>query len=187
MHGQTYLHRSRHGVYYLRIVIPKPVRTSLGLNEREVRTSLRTKDKQRARLKLASRVSAMTKLFQGPKEWELDQEQRLERYQRGRELIRQHGLIDLNHKFQFEALTSELGTPDLEAYIFAVEYDQEHEAKNSNSANPQSTQPHTAQTTPNTQSKETPAAAPTGQLSSDTSLPDEKVSIAIDCQTGHRR
>jgi hypothetical protein len=152
MHGQTYLHRSRHGVYYLRMVIPQLLRTSLGLREREVRTSLRTKDKQRARLKLAPRISAMTNLFRELEESELELEQQVQRYHRGLELIRNHGLIDLDHGFQFDALASELSGPDLEAYIFAVEYDQEHEAKKNNSADPQSTQTLTAQSTPNTQS-----------------------------------
>ena len=178
MHGQTYLHRSRHGVYYLRMVIPQSLRVSLGVREREVRASLRTKNKQQARVKLAPRVSAMTKLFHGLEE--LEQQQRLERYERGLELIRQYGSIDLNHEFQFEALTSELQGPDLEAYIFAVQYDQEYELKKVNSADPQSTQRHNPPTAPNTQSTETAAVAPAAQPRSDTSLPDEKISVAID-------
>ena len=57
----------------------------------------------------------MTKLFHDLEKWELDEEQRIKRYHRGLELIHQHGLIDLNHEFQFEALASELRGPDLVA------------------------------------------------------------------------
>ena len=119
MTGQTYLLRSRHGVYYLRMVIPQAVRHALGIPQREVRISLRTKDKQHARLELASRVSAMTKTFnvylQSDQPWECEaereREERRQRYLHGAELIAKYGEFDSDDEDELDVLRDALG-PD---------------------------------------------------------------------------
>lgn len=52
--GHTYLLKSRHGVYYYRAVVPKDAREQVG--RREVRVSLRTKDRATAKRLVALRA-----------------------------------------------------------------------------------------------------------------------------------
>jgi hypothetical protein len=127
--SETYLLRSRHGVYYLRMVIPRAVRHALGVPQREVRISLRTKDKQHARLELASRVSAMTKTFyvhlQSDTPWEreseTEREERRQRYRHGAELIARYGEFDIDDDDQLDVLRDALGPDEFEDYIFVME------------------------------------------------------------------
>ncbi len=135
MTGQTYLLRSRHGVYYLRMVIPQAVRHALGMPQREVRISLRTKDKQHARLELASRVSAMTKTFnvylQSDQPWECEaeteREERRQRYLHGAELIAKYGEFDIDDEDELDVLRDALG-PD--EFTFQTLSDQTVNPKN---------------------------------------------------------
>ncbi len=122
MLGQAYLLRNRYDVFYLRMIVPAAIRTSIGLTSREVRLSLRTKDRRIARRRLAERTIAMSRLFEGLEAWEIDAERRKEMFQRGLELIRNHGLVDLHDEFELDALTSDLSMFDLEAYVFAREH-----------------------------------------------------------------
>ena len=91
MRRQTYLLRSRHGVYYFRMVIPQAIRSSLGFSGREVRLSLGTKDRQAATRQLPSRIFAMTNLFKDLQPWEVDAQERLAKYKRGLALIKSYG------------------------------------------------------------------------------------------------
>ena len=104
MRGHTYLLRSRHGVYYVRMVIPQAIRSSLGMPEREVRLSLGTKDRQVATRILPSRIFAMTNLFKDLKPWEVDAEERSAKYKRGLELIKFHGKYDLDDEFDLDEI-----------------------------------------------------------------------------------
>ncbi len=102
------------------MVIPQAVRHALGVPRREVRISLRTKDKQHARLELASRVSAMTKTFnvylQSDQPWECEaeteREERRQRYRHGAELIAKYGEFDIDDEDQLDVLRGTLGTDE---------------------------------------------------------------------------
>ena len=122
MAGQTYLLRSRHGIYYARIVIPPAIRSVIGIPAREVRFSLRTKDHKLARRLLPHRICAMTNLFSNLEASELEADERSKLYKRGLELIRQHGKYDLDDEFELDEIRSELTGDDLRAYIFAIEH-----------------------------------------------------------------
>ena len=123
MCGHTYLHKNRFGVYYLRMVIPKGARNALATKRREVRCSLRTKDRGEAKRRLLAIVTTMTKHFDlFGDDWEQDPEARFEVYKRGLALIRQHGRRDLDDEFDLEELLGALGSDDLKAYIFAREH-----------------------------------------------------------------
>jgi len=56
--GHTYLSKSRHGVYYFRAVLPKGVRAKT--ERREVRISLRTKDRAKAKVLVAVEALRLT-------------------------------------------------------------------------------------------------------------------------------
>jgi integrase len=183
MTGQTYLLRSRHGVYYLRMVIPQAVRHALGVPQREVRISLRTKDKQHARLELASRVSAMTKTFkvylQSDTPWEreaeTEREERRQRYRHGAELIAKYGEFDIDDEDQLDVLRDALGPDEFEDYIFVRELQRQ---KN--------------QTPSGLRANSTKVHQPVNQLldrqaQRQGDLQDEKLRVAIDRFATHRR
>jgi hypothetical protein len=92
---------------------------------REVRLSLGTKDRQAAKRMLTSWIFAMTNLFKDLQPWEVDAEERSAKYKRGLALIKSHGKYDLDDEFDLDQIASELGTDDLEAYVFALEHLQE--------------------------------------------------------------
>ena len=183
MTGQTYLLRSRHGVYYLRMVIPQAVRHALGVPRREVRISLRTKDKQHARLELASRVSAMTKTFnvylQSNQPWEreaeAEREARRQRYRHGAELIAKYGAFDIDDEDQLDVLRDSLGPDEFEDYIFVMEL-QRH-----NPQQPSDLRPNNAKGTQPVNQTLHRQAHRQGHLQ------DEKVRVAIGRFATHRR
>lgn len=121
MASHTYLLKSRHGVYYFRAVLPISVKMCLGLAQREMRVSLRTKNRARAKLLISRTIFVMNRYFNEASPWEIDAEARAAKYRRGLELIRSYGDVDLNDEFQRDALTDELQGSDLEAYLFARE------------------------------------------------------------------
>ncbi|WP_296201196.1 site-specific integrase [uncultured Hyphomicrobium sp.] len=120
MSGHTYLCKSRHGVYYFRAVLPQ--RVSARGERREVRVSLRTKDRATAKILVAQKAFLMTKNFQHHEPWELDSEDRLERYRRGLVLLAQYGEIDLNDPFAVDGLTDCLTAEDFKDYLFALDH-----------------------------------------------------------------
>jgi integrase len=64
MPALPHLQRSRHGVYYFRIVIPRAVRTYAGLRQRELKLSLHTTDRDIAILQARALRVKMDQLFQ---------------------------------------------------------------------------------------------------------------------------
>ena len=74
MTRHTYLMKSRHGVYYLRVVLPKNAIDQLGRRAGELRLSLRTKSKWQAKLRLAETLYMMTKTNY-PMPWEAEADQ----------------------------------------------------------------------------------------------------------------
>ena len=72
MPSHTYLLKSRHGTYYFRAVLPDGVRQSLGRRSRDVRVSLRTKDRAIAKRLIARKAYLMTKFFDETLPWEID-------------------------------------------------------------------------------------------------------------------
>jgi len=100
---------------------------------REVRLSLRTKDRQVATRILASRVFAVTNLFKDLQPWEVDAEERQALFERGMELIKSYGKQDLDDEFDLGFIGSELGTDDLRAYVFALEHLQERKRRKKHS------------------------------------------------------
>ena len=59
MTGHTYLMKSRHGVYYLRLVLRKNATCRLGPRTGELRLSLRTKTKELAKSRLLEKLRVM--------------------------------------------------------------------------------------------------------------------------------
>jgi len=174
MRGHTYLHRSRHGVYYLRKVVPKAIRSLLGISEREVRLSLRTKDCRLARRVLPSRIIAMTELFDDVlAAMDQDSEARTRLYHRGLKLIQDYGEYDLEDVFQMDEIASELSHEDLKAYAFVVDYQQKQKLRK------QGISPEASNATA------IPASAPsvphqTSNQSIQQQEDDEQISVAID-------
>jgi integrase len=120
MTGHTYLLKSRHGVYYFRAVIPREVRAKGG--RREVRISLRTKDRAKAKVLVALKALSMTKTVPHLEHWELEEHERLERYQRGLALIEKHGEIDFHDPLAVDLLGECLNVQEFQDYIFAHEH-----------------------------------------------------------------
>lgn len=92
------------------------------MGRREVRISLRTKDRATAKILVAQRALAMTKRFQDPEPWDRDAEERLESYQRGLTLIERYGLIDLGDTFAIDDLREWLTLEEFRDYVFAAEH-----------------------------------------------------------------
>jgi integrase len=118
--GHTYLSKSRHGVYYFRAVLPQGVRSRVG--RREVRISLRTKDRAKAKVLVALKALTMTKSLSHLEPWELEEYERLERYHRGLALIEKYGEIDFDDTLAVDALGDSLTLEEFRDYIFAREY-----------------------------------------------------------------
>ena len=119
MTKQTYLFKNRHGVYYFRAVLPLAVRTRLGLKQREIRRSLRTRDRQQAKYLLAAQVFRMSQeLFP----WEVAADYEKQKFELGLKLIGQYPDFNINDRFSLDSLREILTNDDLEAYIFATEH-----------------------------------------------------------------
>lgn len=118
----NFLFKSRHGVYYFRAIIPIAVRTALSLTQRELRVSLRTKDKYKAKSILYKKSIVMNLYLNSPAPWEVDSERRKALYLRGIELIKQYGMADLDDEFELGILTDEVNGFDLEAYLLALDH-----------------------------------------------------------------
>jgi hypothetical protein len=58
-----HLHLSRHGIFYFRIVIPHALRIRLRLSQREIKVSLRTRDRAEAMMRARSVHVKIDKLF----------------------------------------------------------------------------------------------------------------------------
>jgi hypothetical protein len=117
----TYLLKSRHGVYYFRAVLSSTVRSALGSTRRELRISLRTKDKTRAKTRVARKAFLMNYFFNELAPWEQDAERRKALYWHGIKMLERFGEVDLDDEFDVGALTEEIGSFDLEAYLFVRE------------------------------------------------------------------
>lgn len=119
----THLLKSRHGIYYCRFVLPTSVRKCLGLARREVRVSLRTKDKQQAKARLAPRLMIMNHIFDSTFA-ALDFETRMERYWRGIQTIKDLGEINPLNKFDLHWLMTAngLSKEGVENYLYAQAY-----------------------------------------------------------------
>lgn len=124
----TYLYKSRHGVFYFRTVLPAEVRACLGIRSREVRVSLRTKDRAKAKHLVAKRAFVMSYFFNELAPWEQDAERRKALYWHGLKMCERFGEVDLNDEFERGALIDEIGGFDLEAYIFTHEHKQRRQA-----------------------------------------------------------
>jgi integrase len=134
-----YLQKSSHGTYYFRAVIPVPIRRSLNLKAREIRISLRTKNLHLAKRLLAQKLYVMSKTFPDdyPQPWEEDAEKRVRLFQKGMRLLRQYGHVDLDDEFARDGLLQDLGSEDLEAYLFALKHQREKETESHTSSLPQ--------------------------------------------------
>ena len=91
MTGCTYLHRSRHGVYYFRMVFPKAIGHAWGLPRRELKISLRTKDKSEAK-SLMTRTACVALDYFHSVVAEGPGSPRFQLYRRRWEMIQRHNL-----------------------------------------------------------------------------------------------
>lgn len=119
MCGHTYLCKSRHGVYYFRAAVPKAAQAATG--RREVRISLRTKDRKTAKILAALKALTMTHQLHHPEPWEIEDEALRSRLMRGLALIAKHGKIDLTDRFAIDGLMEWLSVEEFKEYVYALE------------------------------------------------------------------
>ena len=113
--------RSRHGVFYMRVVIPIGLRRLLGLKRREVKLSLKTVDAAKAQVLYCKKFVLMQKILQKDYSWEEEAENRQKTFERGLRLVRQFGL-DPHDEFERDALEECCQSDqDLQAYVFAFD------------------------------------------------------------------
>ena len=127
MCGHTYLCKSRHGVYYFRAAVPKAARAATG--RREVRISLRTKDRKTAKILAALKALTMTHQLHHPEPWEIEDQDLRDRLMRGLALIAKHGKIDLTDRFAIDGLMEWLSVEEFKEYVFAIERQHTAEAR----------------------------------------------------------
>ncbi|MES0385149.1 MAG: DUF6538 domain-containing protein, partial [Hyphomicrobium sp.] len=130
MSAPSYLLKSRHGVYYFRIRVPRSAK-QLTKSSGDIRISLRTKNK-RCALYLSRKIwiamterafeSTSSELF----EWEVEAEFEREKYFYGKKLIEEFENADPTDTFTLQELSEHLSKEELKAYIFAWEHDEEH-------------------------------------------------------------
>jgi integrase len=94
------------------------------IGRREVRVSLRTKDRAAAKVLVAQKALNMSKYLHHLEPWEYQAEDQLERYQRGLALLETHGAIDLNDTFAIDGLRDALSLEDFRDYIYALDHKQ---------------------------------------------------------------
>ena len=116
MTGCTYLQRSRHGVYY-RMVLPKAMGHAWGRPRRELKVSLRTKDKSRAK-SLMSRISCMANGYFHSVYAEGPRSARFQLYRRCWEMIQRHNL-PLDDEVELLLMSSTCHPQDLSVFLFA--------------------------------------------------------------------
>jgi hypothetical protein len=134
--------KSRHGVYYLRLVLPEHKAHQLGRRPGEVRLSLRTKCKKEAKVRLAEKLSRMVQEPTELEPWEAQYEADRARFERGLVLIEQYGRIDPQDQFRFDALCEQLSLSQQKDYVFALEYDErQHDNVGSREVKPPVTPP----------------------------------------------
>lgn len=94
MTGHTYLSKSRDGVYYFRAVLPKGVRAQTG--RREIRISLRTKDRAKAKVLVAREALRLTETLSRLEPEKTADHARPHPLQPDLVLVERHGEVDLD-------------------------------------------------------------------------------------------
>jgi integrase len=110
---------SRHGTYIMRVVLPPAARAALGRKARDLRISLRTKNKARAIVLLARKLFIVTHFLHAPMPWEEQSDQQRARCERGMRLLREWPNLDLNDEFALDEFVDAVGNDGLEAYLLA--------------------------------------------------------------------
>lgn len=122
MTRHTYLMKSRHGVYYLRVVLPRHVVGQLGWRAGELRLSLRTKSKGQAKLRLAETLHTMTKTTY-PARWEAEADAKRESYERGLALVEQFGRLNPHDVHRIDAVHEALSDREFRDLAYVNEYE----------------------------------------------------------------
>src|SRR5262249_38848945 len=129
----SYLLKSRHGIWYFRVRhpisrdLPRGARQPLFPDQvrrgREIRLSLRTKNKTTARILALKRWVSMHDPSAYPQPYEVEADIETEKYKLGKALIQKHGGLDPSNRFALEELGEILPPSHLEAYIFSWQFD----------------------------------------------------------------
>jgi hypothetical protein len=122
MTRHTYLLKSRHGVYYLRVVLPECRAQRLGRQAGELRLSLRTKCKRQAKLRLAETLHTMTKTTY-PMPWEAEADAKRESYARGLALVEQFGRLNPRDIHRIDNLCEALTGQEFRDLAYVNEYE----------------------------------------------------------------
>jgi hypothetical protein len=118
--------RSRHSVYYFRLVLPPRIRTALG--KREVRLSLRSKDKRRATFIMSLINVVKSHHLDQDFPWEREFEESKDRFMRGLQLIEQCGRLDPDDAFARDELLEQLSGQEFDDYSYAWEHQEKARA-----------------------------------------------------------
>ena len=123
MTGHTYLMKSRHGVYYLRLVVRPAADAPEGTKSREIRLSLRTKKKCEAKARLVETLFEVQRCGGRPERPRMpDDDDRERLFYRGLTLMDRHGEFDPHDEFNLGTLLELMSHSDVEAYIFAYDH-----------------------------------------------------------------
>ena len=109
-----HLMKSRHGVYYVRLVAPAELRRRIPSMPREVRKSLGTKDKARAHVLFCKTYLRMRHALDERFPWEVEADREKELFHEGLELIEQFNNLDPNDPVALDTLSEELSVEQLE-------------------------------------------------------------------------
>jgi integrase len=115
----VYLMQSRHGVYYVRLLVPKSLRTTDHRTERRI--SLRTKNRATALRLFWGTYAKMRRGMDKVEPWEIENATERDKYLKGIELIDAFKL-DPHDCFALDELTNHLSNDQLVAYIHAWEH-----------------------------------------------------------------
>jgi hypothetical protein len=119
MTGHTYLMKSRHGVYYARLVLPEHKAGRLGRRVGE----LRTKSKEQAKLRLAETLRIMISKSYDLEPWELEADADRASYQRGLALVEQFGRLNPKDIHRLEAIHETLSAQEFRDYAYVHQYE----------------------------------------------------------------
>ncbi len=127
MTGHTYLLKSRHGVYYFRAVEPSHARTHQCGPRREIRISLRTKNRALAKRLVAKKAYFMSKPFDLPGQAQADQDDAL--FDLGQTIASRIGRVDTDDARAVESMIEHLPLEEARAYLFYCTYVEEQEQR----------------------------------------------------------
>jgi integrase len=127
MRAATYLMKSRNGVFYFRLALPKRLQCA---RRREVRISLRTRDKKVAAylarkhwIAMHDKLATYADYFK----WEEEDDARCESYQRGKALLAHFRNVNLLNPYARQAVQDSLSSPyEFKDLMFAWETDREY-------------------------------------------------------------